>query len=117
MENKESFVSDEKYNYLSDGVKLNLWELDTKLCSLNYCYNGVWRNDKENGGNIFVFELLENARKRKNVKNLITLRPQINHLKVEVYWGEKDKHFYDEIEDDVFQDITERFGKIGIAVR
>lgn len=117
MKNKESFVSNEKYNYLSDGVRQNLWELDAKLCSLNYCYNGVWRNDKENGGNIFVFELLEGIRKRKNVKNLITLRPQIHNLKVEVYWGAKDKHFYEKLDDVLFQDITKRFEKIGIAVR
>lgn len=116
MKNKESFVSDEKYNYLSDGVKRDLWELDNKLCNLNYCYNGVWRNDKETGGNIFIFELLEHVRKRRNVKNLITLRPQSDYLKVEVYWGEKDKHFYKQISEKLFQDIANRFEEIGIAI-
>jgi len=69
------------------------------------------------GGNIFVFELLEHVRQRKNVKNLITLRPQKDYSKVEVYWVEKDKHFYKQINDNLFQGINKRFGKIGIPLK
>lgn len=85
MLNKEKFISNKKYNWLSGGVKQNLFDLDNKLSNYGYSYNAIWRDDKESGGNVFVFELLESTRKRKNVKNLITLRPQKGYLKVEVY--------------------------------
>lgn len=119
MNNKQSFISDKKYENLSDKVKLDLWELDKKL-SENYCYNGIWRNDDECGGKVFIFELPEHFRKRNNVKSLVTLRPQNDYLNIEVYWGDKDKHLYKshklngELDDELFEDVSKKFNKIGI---
>lgn len=92
MINSNEFKSNRKYNELSLFIKNTIDKLDATLVAKNYLYNGIWRNDKESGGFVFIFQV---ERRKGRRKNLITLRPQSSFLRVEVYWSEKDKHYFD----------------------
>lgn len=118
MNNKNNFISNSKYNSLSETVKILIDRFDKEMENIGYSYDAVWRADREAGGNIFVFEIPLNQRNRANVKNLVTLRPQVNFLKVEVYWGKDDKHYYEvwenrEFDVDMFGDIKKKYDIIG----
>ena len=115
MLNQNEFANDEKFLSLSPFVRVQILQLDQKLTSLGYIYKGVWRDDKETGGFVSVFEVVH---KRGRRKNLITLRPQQRELKVEIYWGEKDKHYFDfvlknsENYKDMYDEINRMYIKI-----
>lgn len=92
LTNLESFKLDNKYLQLAPFVIQSLEELNSKLEMKNYLYRAIWRDDRESGGNVFIFEV---ERKKGRRKNLITLRPQHSFLRVEVYHDAHDKHYFD----------------------
>jgi hypothetical protein len=90
--NLYEFKSDERFKELSSNVVKLVEKLDTVLHNKGYVYKGVWRYDREPGGRVFIFEV---ERRKGRRKNLITLRPHKSYLKVEVYWGQYDKNYFD----------------------
>ncbi|HOP93650.1 MAG TPA: hypothetical protein PLP24_09815 [Acetivibrio thermocellus] len=114
MTNLSAFKSDEKFKELSSNVVSIIEKLDTVLHEKGYEYRGKWREDREPGGNVFVFEV---ERRRGRRKNLITLRPQKSFLKVEVYWGQNQKHLFDvrspgNIPEELLLEIEQMYSKI-----
>ena len=116
MTNVEAFKENDKYSKLTPFVIKTLEELDSKLVMKEYLYKAVWRDDKESGGNVFIFEV---ERKKGRRKNLITLRPQHSFLRVEVYWKEDDKHYFDiydlenlSSESELLSEIDKMYSKI-----
>lgn len=91
MTNMNDFKSDSKYKKLTPVVAKIIDKLDDVLSRKGYLYKALWRNDKESGGNVFIFEV---ERRRGRRKNLITLRPQQSFLIVEVYWKKDNKHYF-----------------------
>lgn len=111
MTNYDEYKNNSKYNKLSTNVKDVVEKLDKILSDKNYLYKGIWRNDEESGGNVFIFEV---ERKRERRKNLITLRPQTSFLTVEVYWNKADKHYFDihteeDISDELLNEISNMY--------
>lgn len=84
MNNKKLFTEDEKFKKLSPDNQQAIMKLDECLSNEGYVFNGNWRDDFSSGGNNSSFELINKISDRKN---LVTLRPMKNYLKVEVYWG------------------------------
>lgn len=114
MINVELFKSNQKYLQISPFITETIEILDKALDDKGYLYNGIWRNDKEPGGYVFVFEI---ERRKGRRKNLITLRPQHSFLRVEVYWSETDKHYFNIYEpqnmpDELFNEISDMYSKI-----
>lgn len=114
MNNSVEFKADEKYIKLSSFIAHTIDKLDDTLVKKNYLYKGIWRNDKEPGGYVFIFEVEKRKGRRKN---LITLRPQYSFLRVEVYWSEKDKHYFDiydpeNLPNDLLGEIDDMYNKI-----
>jgi len=72
MTNLYEFKSDERFKELSSNVISLVEKLDNVLHNKGYIYKGVWRNDEEPGGKVFIFEV---ERRKGRRKNLITLRP------------------------------------------
>lgn len=114
MTNSNDFKSNEKYLELSSFIVESIDKLDQELVNKNYLYKGIWRKDKEPGGTVSIFEV---ERRKGRRKNLITLRPQQSFLRVEVYWSEKDKHYFDiydpeNLPSDLINEIDEMYDKI-----
>lgn len=114
MINIEDFKSNKKYIELSSFIAKTIDKLDDVLVEKNYLYKGIWRQDKEPGGYVFIFEV---ERRKGRRKNLITLRPQYSFLRIEVYWSEKDKHYFDiydfeKIPDDLMNEIDDMYNEI-----
>lgn len=114
MTNVEVFKSNSKYFELSPFITKTLDKLDSELLKKNYLYKAIWRDDKEPGGNVFIFEV---ERRKGRRKNLITFRPQHSFLRIEVYWGEKDKNYFDiydpdNISNEMLSEIDEMYSKI-----
>jgi len=78
------FTEDSKFKDLCPGNKQAILKLDKRLTDEGYIFNGNWRDDPSSGGYNSSFELVRDIGGRKN---LVTLRPMKNFLKVEVYWG------------------------------
>lgn len=89
MTNYDEYKNNSKYNELVVDVRKMV---DKILNDKDYLYKGIWRDDAESGGHVFIFEV---ERRKGRRKNLITLRPQTSHLTVEVYWNKEDKHYFD----------------------
>ena len=114
MINNEDFKSNRKYTELSSFITETIDKLNEVLVRKNYLYKGIWRQDKEPGGYVFIFEV---ERRKGRRKNLITLRPQYSFLRVEVYWSEKDKHYFDiydpeNLSNDLLNEIDDMYNKI-----
>lgn len=114
MTNSNDFKSNKKYLELSSFIIESIDKLDEELVKKNYLYKGIWRNDMEPGGAVSIFEV---ERRKGRRKNLITLRPQYSFLRVEVYWSETDKHYFDiydpeNLHNDLINEIDEMYAKI-----
>lgn len=116
MTNLKAFKSNDKFKKLSPDVARIVEKLDNVLSDKGYLYRGIWRDDRESGGNVFIFEVEQRKGRRKN---LITLRPQISFLKVEVYWNQYDKHYFDiydpdDIPDDLLKKVSQIYNMISL---
>lgn len=114
MTNLSDFISDERFKELPSNVVSIIEKLGSILHDKGYVYTSKWREDREPGGNVFVFEV---ERRRGRRKNLITLRPQKSFLKVEVYWGQNQKHLFDvrspgNIPEELLLEIEQMYSKI-----
>lgn len=100
MLNRDLFNNDTKFNFLSTKVVKIVDNLDGYLSGeLGLEYTSKWCNNKEQGGYSFVFEVSKNKGRRKN---LITLKPQKEYLKVEVYHNKNEKRSFNVI---TYEDI------------
>ena len=106
MLNRDLFNNDTRFNFLSTKVIKIVDNLDGYLSGeLGLEYNAKWRNNKEQGGYSFVFEVTRSKGRRKN---LIILKPQKEYLKIEVYHNKNEKRLFNVItyEDvDKYQDL------------
>ena len=84
MKNFDSYTNDMKFHKLSNYNQKAIVKLDKILCEEGYIFNGNWRDDPSSDGFNSSFELINSSTDRKN---LITIRPMKNFLKIEVYWG------------------------------
>jgi hypothetical protein len=114
MTNIYVFRSDDRFKELTTKVASLFDMLDTVLHNKGYLYKGKWRNDRESGGNVFIFEVDRRKGKRKN---LITLRPQKSSLIVEVYWNKDNKKYYElkseaDLSDKLLLEIAEMYDMI-----
>jgi hypothetical protein len=110
MTNLDAFKSNDKFKELSPIVVNIVEKLDTVLHNKGYLYRSTWRNDREPGGNVFIFEV---ERRKGRIKNLITLRPQQSFLRVEVYWKQDDKYYFDVYNpDDLSDELLDEIDKI-----
>jgi hypothetical protein len=112
--NKQIFKSDKKYLELSSFIVNTIEILDGILENKGYLYKAIWRDDKEPGGHVFIFEV---ERRKGRRKNLITLRPQHSFLRVEVYLKETDKRYFDIYEpknlpDKLVSEIEDMYARI-----
>ena len=114
MTNSNDFKYNQKYLELSSFIIESIDKLDEELVKKNYLYKAIWRNDMEPGGAVSIFEV---ERRKGRRKNLITLRPQYSFLRVEVYWSETDKHYFDiydpgNLPSDLISEIDEMYDNI-----
>lgn len=84
MNNKKLFTEDERFKALSLGNQKAILRLAEHLVDEGYVFNGNWRDDTSSGGNNSSLEVINEI---SGMKNLVTLRPMKNFLKIEVYWG------------------------------
>jgi hypothetical protein len=116
MTNLDAFKSNDKFKELSSIVVNIVQKLDIVLHNKGYLYKSIWRNDREPGGNVFIFEV---ERRKGRRKNLITLRPQQSFLRVEVYWRQDDKHYFDlysadDLSDKLLDEIDKMYNIIAL---
>lgn len=114
--NLYEFKSDDRFKKLSANLVSLVEKLDTVLHNKGYLYKGEWRNDEEPGGKVFIFEV---ERRKGRRKNLITLRPQQSFLRVEVYWRQDDKHYFDlysadDLSDKLLDEIDKMYNIIAL---
>lgn len=115
MLNKNEYVNDISFKRLSKKNQNILIRLDEWLTKKGYLYNRFWREKHtEPGGKVSIFQVI-NQKGRE--KNLITIRPQTSWIKIEVYWGQDNKHFYkisapNRFDPKMMADIEEKYGKI-----
>lgn len=84
MNNFNLYTSDKKFFELSEHNKNSILKIDEVLSKEGYIFNGNWRCDASSDGCNSSFEIITSKIGRKN---LITIRPMKNFLKIEVYWG------------------------------
>lgn len=114
MNNSKDFKANKKYTELSSFIAESVDKLDKELASKDYLYKGIWREDREPGGYVFIFEV---ERRKGRRKNLITLRPQYSFLRVEVYKSEKEKLYFDiydpdNLEESLLKEIDDMYRRI-----
>lgn len=84
MNNIKIYTNNNKFSELSEDNQRLILEVDKLLSEEQYIFNGSWRNDTSSGGYNSSFKVINSKSDRKN---LITIRPMRNFLKIEVYWG------------------------------
>lgn len=89
------FVNNEEYKMCSEKLKQLMVYVFKIFNDNGFEFYPEWRNEHNvNGKKVFLLKAL-NPRKVNSDPNIVTIYPMSDWLKIEVYYGQRNKHYYD----------------------